>query len=205
MENFEIRDKLDSLSIDLIGTAEMLEALAESGSRPADSLSTIAHLLFERGGEVKRISNELGREREGAEKKEATHTAATVRIAKMEQYVKKNNSIKSTAGQALFERMSFQKYVDVRKAYVSDWQYAIDPEDNTAAFFKILAIAYEAGRENGIEQERDKRKKLLRLVHDPEKRKRLLKFLDGQGLLQGSSAAEKAAINEQMEASTGRG
>ncbi len=90
-------------------------------------------------------------------KKEVPCTAATGKGTKIIHNMEKD-SMKFENGQALWKRASCVDYLEVRAAYVNDWQYSVSGKNGVDDFFKILTIAYEAGRENGIRWERARRK-----------------------------------------------
>ena len=91
-------------------------------------------------------------------KKKAPCTAATGKGAKVIHTTEKD-SRNWDDGQEVFSRTTFRLFCDVRKKYIDDWNQLYDERNNECSFFKILAVAYETGRENGIRQERARRKR----------------------------------------------
>lgn len=152
MNIVEFLDLINELVDDVFGMADIADAFAESNCKNLHGSELLAKLIRQHG---ERLGNLPIKD---IDKEEAPCTAATGEGAKMIHNIEKD-SMKGTEGQALFNRVSFRKYAEIRKAYENDWQYSISGENGIEDFFKILAIAYETGWENGIRQERARRRR----------------------------------------------
>lgn len=93
-------------------------------------------------------------------KKEAPCTAATGKGAKV-VHTTENDNRNWEDGQEVIHRITLGLFCSVREKYIEDWRRLYKEEANEYTFFEILAVAYETGRENGIRQERAKRRRRL--------------------------------------------
>lgn len=93
-------------------------------------------------------------------KKEAPLTGGAANSAKV-IHTTEQDSRKWADGQEVIFRTTLGLLQDIREKYIDDWKRLYDERENEYSFFRILAVAYETGRENGIRQERARRKRRL--------------------------------------------
>lgn len=94
------------------------------------------------------------------EKKKAPLTGGAANSTKV-VHITENDSREWADGQEVIHRTTLGLFQDIREKYIDDWKRLYDERENEYSFFKILAVAYETGRENGIRQERARRKRRL--------------------------------------------
>lgn len=90
-------------------------------------------------------------------KKEAPRTAATGKGANT-VHTTEHDSGNWPDGQEVYCRITLGLWYEIRKKYSEDWKRLYNKRDKEGSFFDILAVAYEIGRENGIRQERKRRR-----------------------------------------------
>lgn len=93
-------------------------------------------------------------------KKKAPLTGGAANSAKV-IYTTEKDSRNWEDGQEVLFRTTVGLFQAIRSKYIDDWKRLYDERENEFSFFSILAVAYETGRENGIRQERARRKRRL--------------------------------------------